>query len=272
MTVKDTAFLDRYGPWVVIAGASEGTGEAFSRLAAAKGASCLLVARRAEKLEALAKELRAEHGATVEILSLDLSLDDAPAKLQAATADKDVGLLIFNAGGDTLGSAFLASDYEAWRSLLKRNIDTFTETCHQFGQRLVKRGRGGLILVGSEAGFGGVGRMALYTATKAYGLAFGESLWKELKPKGVDVLNLVIGATDTPTLRGVLEKVGLSADSLQLSLAADVVRKGFDNLANGPTLVLAPEADDANPLSSDRLRRDRVESQSKFLDNFFGPP
>jgi short-subunit dehydrogenase len=146
-----------------------------------------------------------------------------------------------------------------------------TEACHRFAQIFVKRGRGGLLLVGSEAALGGTGRLALYTATKGYALNFGESLWKELKPRGVDVLNLLIGATDTPKLRTVFAKNNLSPDIVSLTEAAEVARVGLANLGNGPTVVLADAGDSDHPLTSSRIRRERVEWQSNFLDNFYGP-
>jgi len=267
----DSAFLDRYGPWVLISGASEGTGAAFSRQAAAKGANCILVARRVDVLEKLATELRETYGVEVMTKSLDLATPGAAAALEETTAGKKVGLVIFNAGGDSVGGRFLDSSYQAWRKLTTRNIDVLTEACHRFAQTFVKRGRGGLLLVGSEAALGGTGRLALYTATKGYALNFGESLWKELKPHGVDVLNLLIGATDTPKLRTVFAKNNLSPDIVSLTDASEVAKVGLASLGHGPTVVLADAGASDNPLTSSRIRRERVEWQSKFLNNFYGP-
>jgi short-subunit dehydrogenase len=268
---RDSAFLERYGPWVLIAGASEGTGAAFAHHAAEKGAHCVLVARRVDKLEELATELREQYGVEVMTRSIDLSAPGAAAALQDAVAGKEVGLVIFNAGGDSVGGRFLDSSYEAWRTLTARNIDMLTEACHRFAQAFVKRGRGGIILVGSEAALGGTGRLAIYTATKGYALNFGESLWRELKPHGVDVLNLLIGATDTPKLRTVFAKFGLSPDVVALTPAADVARVGLANLGHGPTVVLADAGASDHPLTSARVRRERVEWQTNFLNNFYGP-
>jgi short-subunit dehydrogenase len=267
---KDPAFLEKYGPWVLISGASEGTGAEFSRHAAAKGANCILVARRPDKLEELASELRETHGVEVETMSLDVSIPDAAAKLEAAAEGKDLGLVIFNVGGDSVGGRFLDSSYEAWRSLTRRNIDTLTEACHRFATAFVAKGRGGLLLVGSEAALGGTGRLAIYTATKGYALNFGESLWRELKPRGVDVLNVLIGATDTPKLRTVFARNNLSPDAVSLTSPADVARIGLASLGDGPTIVLA-DTGEGNPLTSARVRRDRVIWQSQFLNNFYGP-
>jgi uncharacterized protein len=268
---RDPAFLERYGPWVLVAGASEGTGAAFSHGAAAKGANVILVARRPDKLETLAAELRAQYGVEVITRSIDLAGPGAAAALQDAGKGRDVGLVIFNAGGDSVGGRFLDSPYEAWRTLTARNIDMLTEACHRFAKAFVARGRGGILLVGSEAALGGTGRLAIYTATKGYALNLGESLWRELKPHGVDVLNLLIGATDTPKLRAVFARNGISPDVVPLTPAEEVARVGLANLGDGPTVVLVDPGESENPLTSRSVRRDRVVWQSTFLNNFYGP-
>lgn len=272
-SVSDSAtdFRERYGPWALVSGASEGTGAEFALQAAAKGLNVVLVARRADKLDELAARIRAEHGVEVVIRSMDLAAPDAAAQLRQVAEGRDLGLVVFNAGGDSVGGPFLDKEYAAWQMLTRRNIDLLTEACHDFARAFVARGRGGLIIVGSEAALGGCGRLAIYTATKAYAMNFGESLWKELKPRGVDVLNLLIGATDTPKLRTVFAKNNLSPDLVPLTPSQEVARAGLAGLGHGPTLVLnAMDATD-NPLLSSTLRRERVELQSKFLDHFYGP-
>lgn len=267
---RDPGFCQRYGPWALVSGASEGTGAEFSLQAAAKGLNLILVARRPDKLDELAAQIRAAHGVEVLTCPLDLSLPGAAAALQRAADGRELGLVVFNAGGDSVGGRFLDSPYEAWRTLTQRNIDLLTEACHRFATTFVARGRGGLILVGSEAALGGTGRLSIYTATKGYMLNFGESLWKELKPRGVDVLNLLIGATDTPKLRTVFAKNNLPLDAVPLTTSAEVARVGLAKLGHGPTVVLSAAEDSDNPMVSARLRRERVEWQSRFLDNFYG--
>lgn len=270
-SLSDSDFFKRYGPWAMVCGASEGTGAEFALQAAAKGLNLILVARRPDKLAELAAQIRSDHGVEVVTLPLDLTSATAATELFHAAEGRDLGLVVFNAGGDSVGGAFLNSSYAAWRSLTQRNIDLLTEACHGFATAFVKRGRGGLLLVGSEAALGGCGRLAIYTATKAYAMNFGESLWKELKPLGVDVLNLQLGATDTPKLRTVFARFKLSPDTVTLTSSQDVARIGLANLGQGPTLVLCAGEDSDNPLISARLRRERVEAQSSFLDNFYGP-
>lgn len=263
-------FIERYGPWALISGASEGTGAEFALQAAAQGLNVVLVARRPDKLDQLATQLRAEHGVEVRICALDLSAPGAMRTLQEHTAGLDIGLVVFNAGGDSVGGRFLDSSVDAWRGLLQRNIDFLTEACHVYASALVRRGRGGLLLVGSEAALGGTARLAIYTATKGYALNLGESLWLELKPHGVDVLNLLLGATDTPKLRTVLAKHGLSADTITLTPSAEVARIGLEQLADGPTVVLAALQDSTDTRMSAKSRRERVDVQSRFLDHFYG--
>ncbi len=268
---RDPTFVSKYGPWVLVSGASEGTGAEMALLAAAKGCNVILVARRTEKLQALATTIQQTFGVQTRIRSLDLTEPNAAAQLLASADGLDLGLVIFNAGGDSVGGPFLAKPYSEWRQLLQRNIDMLTEACHLFASAFVAQGRGGLIIVGSEAAFQGTGRLALYSATKGYALNLGESLWRELKPKGVDVLNVLIGATDTPKLRTVFAKNNLSPDLVPLTAARDVAEAALEHLPQGPTIVLSAIDDDANPLVSRRLRRERVVYQSEFLSNFYGP-
>jgi len=268
---RDPRFVSKYGPWVLVSGASEGTGAELAILAAAKGCNLILVARRTEKLEVLATTLQDTFGVETRVCSLDLTAPDAAARLQAGAQGLDLGLVIFNAGGDSVGGPFLAKPYAEWRQLLQRNIDMLTDACHRFATAFVERGRGGIILIGSEAAFQGTGRLALYSATKGYALNLGESLWRELKPKGVDVLNVLIGATDTPKLRTVFAKNNLSPDLVPLTAAQDVAEAALAHLDDGPTIVLSAMDDDENPLHSRRLRRQRIVYQSEFLNNFYGP-
>ncbi|WGM47314.1 hypothetical protein KOAAANKH_02189 [Brevundimonas sp. NIBR10] len=268
---RDPTFVSKYGPWVLVSGASEGTGAELATLAAAKGCNVVLVARRLNKLDALATVLRDRFGVEVVAHSLDLTVVDGAARLQACAGGLDLGLVVFNAGGDSVGGPFLAKPYSEWRQLLQRNIDMLTEACHRFATAFVAQGRGGIVIIGSEAAFQGTGRLALYSATKGYALNLGESLWRELKPKGVDVLNVLIGATDTPKLRTVFERNNLSPDAVPLTLAEDVARVALDHLGDGPTVVLDALDNDDNPMLSRRLRRERVVNHSEFLNHFYGP-
>ena len=102
---------------------------------------------------------------------------------------------------------------------------------------MVDRGRGGILLVTSAAAWAGGDRLVTYAATKAFDLVFGEGLWAELSPQGVDVLSFVLGQTDTPAFRALVAKYGTTVG--EVADADDVARDGLEHLADGPTRMTA---------------------------------
>jgi uncharacterized protein len=248
-----TAFATAYGPWAVVAGASDGTGAAFAENLAARGVNVVLVARRRSLLEELAARLPAQSRVVVQ----DLSTPDAGAALAAETADLDVGLLVYNAGADNHSLPFLEQPADDLRDLVHRNCLTVLDACHGFGARLVERGRGGVILVTSGAAWAGGGSIAAYGATKAFDLVLAEALWAEWRGRGVDVLALVLGATDTPSLRRLLAKRGGALPDL--AQPEVVAREALDHLGDGPTWSCGmPDPQGPSPFGS-LPRRQAVE-------------
>jgi len=251
-------FAERYGPWAVIAGASEGTGRAFSRQVAAKGLNCLLIARREEPLAELAGQIRSEHGVECLTASIDLAAADAAEQIALAAGPRDIGLFISNAGADPNGAQFLDQPIANWNELVARNVQTTMRTCHHFAGAMRQRGRGGIILVGSGACYGGATALAVYAATKAFDLCFGEGLWAELKPHGVDVLNLVLGRTDTPAFRALLASKGLAVPG-GLASPDDVAEIGLARLPHGPVHNWGLQDDEVGyAISAAAARRARV--------------
>lgn len=231
-------FKQKYGPWALIAGASHGVGAAFARQLAERGLNCVLVARREDALRDLQQELIERYAVEVRVISLDLAQPDAAVRLIAAVADLDIGLLVYNAGGDPYITRFLDSSTDDWASLLRLNALTVMECCHGFGARMFERQRGGLVLVGSQSALGGIRKLAMYSATKAFALNLGESLWAEWKDHGIDVLNLLIGTVDTPTMRQAMVKLNIKdALSMELPSASDIVTIALHELPYGPTFV-----------------------------------
>lgn len=226
-------FAQRYGPWAVIAGASEGTGSAFARKLAEQGIKLVLIARREAPLTVLADELRAEFGVECVTASIDLATPDAAERMAQAVGKRDVGLFISNAGADSYGAHFLDQPLADWDALVARNVVTVMRSCYHFGGRMRVRGRGGILLVGSGACYGGLPGIAVYTATKAFDLCFGEGLWAELRPHHVDVLSLILGRTDTPAHRRIMEKKGIPIPA-GLASADDVATVGLERLPHGP--------------------------------------
>jgi short-subunit dehydrogenase len=220
-------FAERYGPWAVVAGASEGVGSSVARLLGERGVNVVLAARRREVLDEVAATVKSE----TRTAAVDLSLPDADGALAIATAGLDVGLLVYNAGADPYSSTFLDQPLEAWAAMVRRNVDCVLGACHRYGTAMAARGRGGIVLVTSGAAWVGGSRLAVYGASKAFDLILGEALWAELGPLGVDVLSMVLGPTDTPAFRRVLH--GRDFDGI--ADPDDVARDMLDNLANGPT-------------------------------------
>ncbi len=220
-------FAARYGPWAVVAGASEGVGASVARLLGERGVNVVLVARRQGALEDVAATVASE----ARVVALDLSEPDAAETLAAAARDIDVGLLVYNAGADPYSSRFLEQPAQVWEAMVRRNCGTALGAAHHFGARMAERGRGGIVLVTSGAAWAGGAYIAAYAASKAFDLVLGEALWAELHPLGVDVLSMVLGMTDTPAFRRVLH----GREFPGVASSDDVARDMLDNLAEGPT-------------------------------------
>ena len=264
------SFAEQYGPWAVVAGASEGTGRAFARKIAANGVPCILIARRADPLTALAETIRTETGLVCPTAAIDLASPDATDQLVAAVGNREVGLFVSNAGADPNGARFLDRDLDVWLDHVRRNVITTMACCHHFGKLMRARRKGGLLLVNSGACYGGSSFMATYSATKAFTLCFGESLWAELRRHGVDVLTLIMGLTDTPALRALLTEKGRPLPPTAAS-AEEVAEVGLARLSHGPVHNWGLEDDVAGyaPLSAGD-RRKRVLAIEEASSRVFG--
>lgn len=228
-----TAFAERYGPWALITGASEGTGAEFARQLAEKGLNLILVARREGPLDALAEEIGGKYGVKCITATIDLTKKGAATRMAEIAAPFEVGLVIANAGADTNGSLFLDNDIANWDALVAMNVTTTMHLAHHFGQAMRQRGRGGMILVGSGACYGGLNGMGVYCGSKGFVMNLAEGLWAEFRHYGVDVLNLILGRTDTPAHRKILEESGQPIPE-GLASPVDVARVGLEQLPHGP--------------------------------------
>ena len=247
-TSMDDTFADRYGPWALIAGASEGIGASFAQQIAAAGLNVVLVARRPEPLEATADAIRATCAVDVRTVALDLTADDMIDRLDATTDDVDVGLLVYNAGATHGAVRFHDESVDLPLRLVRLNCVGPVLTCHHFGAHMAARGRGGIVLLTSMSAVAGAARTVTYSASKAFDLVFAEELWAELRPRGVDVLALVAGATRTPAMERSGARIG--SEAFPGMEPDDVAREGLANIANGPTWV----AGDGNLAGFEYLR------------------
>jgi uncharacterized protein len=258
------SFLERYGPWALVAGASEGVGEALARAFAAQGLNVVLLTRRRAVLDAVAASIEAEAGVKARAVAVDLAEEGTVARVVDATADLEVGLVAYNAGSDPNYEPFLAQSVDGALALVRRNCLMPVQLCHHFAGPMVARGRGGIVLVGSGAGLIGGPNIVGYAATKAFDIVLGESLWAELHETGVDVLNLVLAVTDTPALRRLLVKRGLLAsldDDSEIPgavSAAQAAAEAVEHLGNGPTWFVGDMMQQGAQLLTGLPRNDAV--------------
>ncbi|UCZ60706.1 SDR family NAD(P)-dependent oxidoreductase [Mycolicibacterium phocaicum] len=240
MSSENAPQLQQYGPWAVIAGGSEGVGAEFAALLARAGINLVLIARKAEPLQATATRCR-ELSVEVRELAVDLTTDEGVDQIISATADLEVGLLIYNAGANTHSAEFLDGDLAAFQRVIDLNVTTPLRLVHHFGALMRERRRGGVMLVGSLTGYLGSARHTVYGGVKAFTRIFAEGLWLELREHNVHVLELVLGLTRTPAM----ERVGLNFDvpGMPVSDPADVAREGLANLANGPVHIVSAHAE-----------------------------
>ncbi|AXY53944.1 SDR family NAD(P)-dependent oxidoreductase [Rhodococcus ruber] len=258
--------VKQYGPWAVIAGGSEGVGAAFADELSRAGLNLVLVARKPGPLEETAEKVRG-NGVEVRTLALDLLADDAVEQLRRATDDVEVGLLIFNAGANSYGHEFVSGDLDGFRGVITLNIDRQLELSHLFGAKMKERGRGGIMLLGSLAGYMGSEHQSIYAASKAFSRVFAESLWLELAPHGVHVVELVLGVTRTPAMI----RAGLNFDIPGMLVAEpeEVAREGLEHLTDGPVWVAGGNYDAAVKRSGfprDKLVRGAAEAMRKLLN------
>lgn len=221
---------DRYGPWAVVTGASSGIGREVARRLAADGLHLVLVARRADVLAELAGELAARHGVEARVIAADLAADGAAERVEVATRDLDVGLLVAAAGFGTSGP-FVDSALANEAEMLRVNCQAAMELAHGFGRRFAERGRGGIVLLSSIVAFQGAPYAAHYAATKAYVQALAEALRVELAPRGVDVLASAPGPTHSGFAARAHMRMGRAL------APADVARDTLDALGRRSTVV-----------------------------------
>lgn len=243
-----TGFISAYGTWGLVAGGSDGVGAAFAHAIASRGMNVVLVARRVPVLEAFAEEVRTRHGVEVRTVVLDLSTSNALSELAAATSDLEIGLFVYNAGGDDSSAEFLDKELDTHLSLVHRNCANVLEAAYRFGGPMVARGRGAMVLLSSGAAWAGGAHLAAYGATKAFDLVLAEGLWAEWSGRGVDVLALVLPATDTPSMHRVL---GPAGSTRPLADPDDVANEALDHLADGPTWTFgADQPTGGSPLAA----------------------
>jgi len=221
----------------LITGASSGIGMELARIHAAKGGDLILVARRKDRLKALKEELE-DQGAKVIIIAADLSKSKSAEEIHKYVTKKGIEIeyLINNAGFGAFG-LFYKGDMENFEDMIELNVITLTKLTRLFLPEMLKRDDGRILNVSSIAAFLPGPLNAVYSATKAYVLSFGESLSNELEGTGVTLTTLCPGATKTEfsKVAGFEEE---SDQYINFAEARDVAEFGYEAMIKGKGVVV----------------------------------
>lgn len=190
--MPDQKWLERYGPWAIVTGASDGIGRAFADALASRGMNVVLVARRRAALDAVAASIERRNGVATHVIAADLGTSDGVQSVIDRTATLDAGLLIAAAGYGTAGP-FLSTELHDEVDMVDVNCRAVVAMTKVLATRFTTRGSGGIILLGSIVAYQGVPNAANYAATKAFVQTLAEGLRHELKPRGIDVLSCAPG-------------------------------------------------------------------------------
>jgi short-subunit dehydrogenase len=224
----------------LITGASSGIGEEFARQLAARGHGIFLVARREERLRALAAELERDHGVRTEVAVADLADRASVAALPGLIAERGltVDVLVNNAGFSTVGDVHENPDRQL--GMVNVNVEALLALTCAFLPGMTERGRGAVINVASVAAFQPIPAQAVYAATKAFVLSFSEAVCSELKGTGVTMTALCPGPVSTEFVEAAgfkksKEEIGLS---MMWSSAHDVAKAAIEGAEKGKRVVV----------------------------------
>jgi len=238
--------IDYRGRTALVTGASSGIGRAFAVSLAARGARLVLAARSRDRLEALAAELERTHGAFARPVQVDLSTEDGPDRAMAAAraAGLEVDVLVNNAGFGTHGGyESLAADRDHREVML--NVAALERLTHLAVPGMLARGWGVVVNVASTAGFQPLPYMAVYGATKAFVLSFSQALWGEYRDRGVRVLAVCPGPTETDFFRiageGAAHGRKRTVDQV-VTGSLKALDRGRPVFIDGPSNVLAAQS------------------------------
>jgi len=233
--VDKTTFTARYGSWGIVAGASQGIGAAYAEELASYGLNLVLVARRTELLQALATKLSERYKIETRIIALDLADPNAAEQIAETTKELEIGLLVYNAAFSAIGPF---PERPLADHIKELNTNTFTplKLIYLFAEKMLARGRGGMLLMSSLSAFQGSAYISTYAATKAFNIVLAEGLWEEWRERGVDVLVCVSGAVRTPNyVASEPEQTGGLGD---MTMTPDqVVEEALNALGKGPYVI-----------------------------------
>lgn len=223
------SFKEKYGSWAIITGASSGLGVEFAHQLAEKGLNLVLVARREELMVELAKKIQSKYPVEVKIIALDLAKEGFYNELAEKTSDLDIGLIVNNAGMNIEGH-FYRGDLDRNIQMIRLNMEAPFTIAYEMGKKFIERGKGGIIFTASSSSFQATPYLSHYGATKAYLLSLAESMNYEFKDKGVNVIALCPGMTESEMTKG------MKGNPIVMK-AAPVVKLAIDNLGKQAYVV-----------------------------------
>lgn len=225
-----TTLRERYGDWALVTGASAGIGAEFARALARDGVSCVLTARREDRLLALAGELEKTWSVKTRVVACDLATQRGVDALTNAVEDLEISVLVNNAGFGYAGR-FDKLEEKRLRQMVQLNCTAPVVLTRRLVPGMVERGRGAVVITGSVAGRQPLPLHGVYSATKGFDLLLGESLFVELRDQGVDVVVLEPGSTATE-FQEVAGEIVHEGEPPQ-----DVVRVALDALGRQPSVI-----------------------------------
>jgi hypothetical protein len=236
----------------LVTGASTGIGAVYADRLARRGYGLVLVARDAQRLGSLADALRAETGVPVEIISVDLTLPEGLAVVEARIDQGDIGLVVNNAGMSLKGG-MLENEPAALERIIALNVTAPTRLCAAAARAFLRRGEGAIINLSSVLALAPEMFEGVYSGTKAYLLNLSQALAAQLGPRGIYVQAVLPGATRTE----LWEKAGRSMDEfppgflMEADAMVDAALVGFDRRE---TVTIPPLPDEAQYLALQQAR------------------
>ena len=225
-------FKEKYGPFALVAGGSDGLGMAYSEALARRGLNLVIIARNKEKLEETAVQLRTQYGVEIKTLALDLA-DYEKTKSLITELNVLIGLIVYNAAFAPIGLIENASEENLSQAMMV-NVRTPLLLANMLCPSMVQNKRGGIVLMSSLAGGQGCPRLAAYTASKAFNAVLAEGLWAEMSRHGVDVIGCCAGAVLTPGYQQAGKNTKPAPGTMT---ARDVAEKTLRALGKGPIVI-----------------------------------
>jgi short-subunit dehydrogenase len=264
--VTKAGFAERYGPWALIAGAAEGIGSAFASELSAHGINLLLVDVNPGRLGERASALRER--VDVRAVVADFATSRDVDGVVDAAEDVDLGLLVYNAALSYVGP-FVEQSLESSLAQVDVNVRAPLVLVHRLLPGLLRRGRGGIVLLSSQSAMRGAPLVTTYAATKAWSLVLGEGLWEELRHHGIDVLSVLPGSTRTPGW--LASRPQSSLGTANVAEPIDVAREALETLGTRPSLICGQANRDAEAFVASMDRTDAVAMMGEVMRQMYPP-